>query len=122
MYGRIPEKKLTQQDMVLSCANVKHELAHELDVENRRVNVDSAKKKAVLYRMEYEGFRQMVLGANLYTIKSKDLNEFSLGGDKRIGTHIHLPYTPQDPVFNPSRTTFNSGLSPDNQDNLQMAQ
>jgi hypothetical protein len=46
--------------------------------EAKRVNVDSAKKKAVVQRsyddykdMDYEGFRQMVLGANIFPSKSK---------------------------------------------------
>lgn len=29
--------------------------------------------------MDYEGFRQMVLGANLFTVKSSELNKFSGG-------------------------------------------
>ena len=33
--------------------------------------------------MDYEGFRYMVLGANLYQIKSKDLQDFSLGSEAR---------------------------------------
>ena len=37
--------------------------------ENKRVNIDSAKKRAVLQHMDYDGFHQMVLGANLKPIK-----------------------------------------------------
>ena len=29
--------------------------------------------------MDYEGFRQMVLGANIFPTKSKELNNFSMG-------------------------------------------
>jgi hypothetical protein len=29
--------------------------------------------------MDYEGFRQMVLGANIFSTKSKELNNFSKG-------------------------------------------
>ena len=29
--------------------------------------------------MDYEGFRQMVLGANLFCVKSAELNKFSGG-------------------------------------------
>lgn len=28
--------------------------------------------------MDYEGFRQMVLGANLYRIKAKELKDFAI--------------------------------------------
>lgn len=33
------------------------------------MNVDSAKKRAVLQHMDYDGFHQMVLGANLKPLK-----------------------------------------------------
>jgi hypothetical protein len=35
-----------------------------------RSNEDSAKKRACIQGMDYEGFRQMVLGANLFPLKS----------------------------------------------------
>jgi hypothetical protein len=31
--------------------------------------------------MDYEGFRQMVLGAHIFSTKSKELNNFSTGQD-----------------------------------------
>jgi len=53
-----------------------------------RTNVDSAKKRAVIQGknsffsnktsfkgMDYDGFRQMVLGANLFPMKSKEVKE-----------------------------------------------
>ena len=59
-----------------------------MDTENKRVNVDSAKKRAVLQRttildldMDYEGFRQMVLGANIFPTKSVELYSFTRGSD-----------------------------------------
>ena len=42
----------------------------DIDFDNRRTNVDSSKKMAVLQHMDYDGFRQMVLGANLKPIKA----------------------------------------------------
>jgi hypothetical protein len=48
---------------------VKKELGDSINEENQRINVDSAKKKAVMYHMDYDNFHQMVLGANLKTIK-----------------------------------------------------
>ena len=50
-------------------AEVKEELGEAIDYENKRTNVDSAKKKAVLQHMDYDGFHQMVLGANLHPLK-----------------------------------------------------
>jgi polyribonucleotide nucleotidyltransferase len=57
-----------------------------MDTENKRVNIDSAKKLAVMQRknhsildMDYEGFRQMVLGANIFPTKSKELQGFTKG-------------------------------------------
>jgi hypothetical protein len=35
--------------------------------------VDSAKKRACLQGMDYDGFRQMVLGANIYPVKSREM-------------------------------------------------
>jgi len=35
-----------------------------------RSNIDSAKKRACLQVMDYDGFSQMVLGANLFPVKS----------------------------------------------------
>ena len=44
-------------------------LQDDINFENTRVNVDSAKKIAVMQHMEYDGFHQMVLGANLKPTK-----------------------------------------------------
>ena len=44
-----------------------------MDWDNRRTNVDSSKKLAVMQGMEYEQFRQMVLGANLKPMKKGQL-------------------------------------------------
>jgi hypothetical protein len=41
----------------------------EIDWDNKRTNVDSSKKIAVMQGMEYDGFRQMVLGANIKPMK-----------------------------------------------------
>lgn len=52
MYGKIHERKLKETDYLLSCEEVRKELDEYMDAENRRVNVDSAKKLAVLQRMD----------------------------------------------------------------------
>ena len=48
---------------------VKNSLPDAIDEEHRRINVDSSKKRACLQHMDYDGFHQMVLGANLIPIK-----------------------------------------------------
>ena len=53
----------------LSAAKARTEMQGDIDFANKRVNVDSAKKLAVMQHMDYDGFRQMVLGANLKPMK-----------------------------------------------------
>jgi hypothetical protein len=72
----IPQKeKFNPSEVVLSCGAVKGELAHSIDEDHRRINIDSAKKRAVVQGMDYDGFRQMVLGAHLKPIKSEEVKE-----------------------------------------------
>lgn len=40
----------------LTCDEVKRELGTSINEEAKRVNVDSAKKRAVLQHMDYDGF------------------------------------------------------------------
>ena len=54
----------------MSCERARLELDDYIDLEAKRVNIDSAKKRACLQHMDYEGFRQMVLGANIFPTKS----------------------------------------------------
>ena len=54
---------------LLTTKEVKKELKTEMNIDNKRVNVDSAKKLACLQHMDYDGFSQMVLGANLMPMK-----------------------------------------------------
>jgi hypothetical protein len=53
----------------LNTQKVKGQLAKDIDWDNRRTNVDSSKKIACMQQMDYDGFRQMVLGANLKPMK-----------------------------------------------------
>ena len=62
---------------LLTTAHVRKEIGVEINEENKRVNVDSAKKKACLQHMDYDGFRQMVLGANLMPTKPGAINIYS---------------------------------------------
>lgn len=50
MYGKIPERKLKESDYNPSCETIRKDLDDYIDTENRRVNVDSAKKMAVIQR------------------------------------------------------------------------
>jgi Dynein attachment factor N-terminus len=77
----IPIQKLKPSELKMSCENVKSELFESINDENKRINIDSAKKRAVLQGMDYDGFRQMVLGANIFPIKSKEFTE--LIGDNK---------------------------------------
>jgi len=56
-YGRIKETKLRSNNIDFSVENVKYELEGYIDAENRRVNIDSAKKRACLQGMDYDGFK-----------------------------------------------------------------
>ena len=56
----------------------------DIDWDNKRTNVDSSKKIAVMQHMEYDQFRQMVLGANLKPIK-KDSATFIYNEHSREG-------------------------------------
>ena len=62
---------------LLTTAATRGEIAHEINEENKRVNVDSAKKKACLQHMDYDGFHQMVLGANLMPVKPGAINIYN---------------------------------------------
>jgi hypothetical protein len=66
------ENQLNEENL-LDTLKYKHDLRSALNNENHRVNIDSAKKKAVMQRMDYDGFHQMVLGADLKGIKSKEM-------------------------------------------------
>lgn len=52
MYGKLHERKLNQQDYVMSCEVVRNELESYVNDEAKRVNIDSAKKRAVLQSTE----------------------------------------------------------------------
>ena len=63
MY-KIREKQERFYEEKLTVSEVQKELGQFINEENKRINVDSAKKKAVLQHMDYDNFHQMVLGAN----------------------------------------------------------
>ena len=51
------KKQLKFHHELLTVEHCRHEINHEINEENKRVNVDSAKKKACLQHMDYDGFR-----------------------------------------------------------------
>lgn len=57
------------EDLLHHPEKLKEELKQAINTENHRSNVDSAKKSAVNQYMDYDGFHQMVLGADLKGIK-----------------------------------------------------
>lgn len=73
------DKKLSEENY-LDTNRFKTQLKDEISKDNHRVNIDSAKKKAVLQHMNYDGFHQMVLGADLKGIKKGEI--YSIGGNK----------------------------------------
>jgi hypothetical protein len=74
MY-KIREKQERFYEEKLTVDQVKKELGQQINEENKRINIDSAKKKAVLQHMDYDGFHQMVLGANLYPVKRGEIEQ-----------------------------------------------
>ena len=68
-YQRDAERQIPYKEENLSCKNVQKDLYKDIDWENSRVNVDSSKKIACMQHMDYDGFHQMVLGANLKPMK-----------------------------------------------------
>jgi hypothetical protein len=73
-------EKLLNEDRLLNASLYKTELKDAINIENHRINIDSAKKKAVIQGMNYDGFHQMVLGADLKGVKSAELFEFKPKG------------------------------------------
>jgi hypothetical protein len=69
-------ERLLTEDNLLSASKYRGQLKDAINNENFRTNVDSAKKKAVMQGMNYDGFHQMVLGANLKGLKTKELQDF----------------------------------------------
>lgn len=75
-YSNHEIKKFDQKlkDLNLIDSNkYKEELKESINKEYHRINVDSAKKKAVIQRMDYDNFHKMVLGADLKGLKSQDI-------------------------------------------------
>lgn len=66
-------QKLQPDDLKLSMNNIRGELTESIQYEHKRANVDNAKKRACVQLMDYHNFEQMVLGANLLPVKTKQV-------------------------------------------------
>merc|ERR1712032_1009887 len=69
---KVYDKKLSEENY-LDANRFKSQLKDEISKDIHRVNLDSAKKKAVTQHMNYDGFHQMVLGADLKGIKQGEI-------------------------------------------------
>ena len=69
--------KILSEENYLDTNRFKSQLREEISKDNHRTNIDSAKKKAVLQCMNYDGFHQMVLGADLKGLKQGEI--YSIG-------------------------------------------
>jgi hypothetical protein len=83
------DKKLTEENY-LDTNRFKSQLRDEISRDNHRTNIDSAKKKAVLQCMNYDGFHQMVLGADLKGIKPGDLYSIKSNQTNTIMNNISI--------------------------------
>lgn len=62
MYGKLNERKIVEADYNPSCEQTRQEMANYLDDEAKRVNVDSAKKRAVTQRIPFLNDRHGLRG------------------------------------------------------------
>lgn len=74
------KERQLKEDILLSASKYKYELKDAINIENHRINLDSAKKKAVIQGMNYDGFHQMVLGADLKGSNTQELMDLKPKG------------------------------------------
>ena len=82
MQYRVKDR-LRPEDFKMTVEGIRGELDESIKYEEHRDNVDQAKKRAVKQMMDYEGFRQMVLGADLKPVKTNEMRD--LIGVNNIG-------------------------------------
>lgn len=77
------EAKLKEQDT--DDINIlKDKLKEDINNEYHRINVDSAKKKAVNQQMDYDGFHQMVLGSDLKGLRPEEIVYIDFKNNQRL--------------------------------------
>ena len=69
--------------------HVNESLLKDINESNQRSNVDSAKKLACLQHMDYAGFSQMVLGANLFPMKAGQVSNIVKGNSNKNNNLNH---------------------------------
>jgi len=85
-FGEIKkqEEKLKNINSVNDINNLKDKLKDDINKEYHRINVDSAKKKAVNQRMDYDGFHQMVLGADLKGLRQEEIAYIDYKNNEKV--------------------------------------
>ncbi len=103
------DKKLSEENY-LNTDRFREQLRVEISKDNHRVNIDSAKKKAVLQGMNYDGFHQMVLGADLKGIKQGEI--INISNNNTILNNVNT----QNKLQNPLEILKNSFVSLEKED------
>lgn len=76
-------KKLERKDKDLNFSALKSEVVQSLKEDDHYTNVDNAKKLAVQQCMDYENFRQLVLGADLKPMKTNEVQTLTSFQNKK---------------------------------------
>ena len=80
-YLQESNKQHRFDEKTLTVAHARNDMNQFVNWENKRSNVDGSKKRAVLQGMDYDGFRQMVLGAHLVPMKKDAVMNIVTPGD-----------------------------------------
>lgn len=104
--------KQLSEEVLLNASKYKNDLKQAINIENHRINIDSAKKKAVMQRMDYDGFHQMVLGADLQGIKSKELMDLKPNDTIMNAVLIHKK-------LNNEKDLYQNSFVPDSNNKIQ---
>jgi hypothetical protein len=98
-YQISKKDKQLNEEMLLNTHNYKTELKNAINFENHRINIDSAKKRAVIQHMDYDGFHQMVLGADLKGVKLGELTQLKPENTIMNSVMIHRHLTQAQDMF-----------------------
>lgn len=83
-YLQEGNKQYRFDEKTLTVDNARKNMNEFINWESKRVNVDSSKKRAVMQGMDYDQFRQMVLGANLIPMKKDSVMSIVKPGDSTM--------------------------------------
>lgn len=104
------DKKFTEENL-LNTDRYKEQLKVEISKDNHRVNIDSAKKKAVLQGMNYDGFHQMVLGADLKGIKQGEIININIKNSIMNNTNVQKKLNDPHEILKNSLVPFDKNES-----------